>query len=296
MDIPTIHKVGMLFEGPIEDKSWNEKGYNGLLAVNEQFNVDIFFKENIQTKNQIIHTVDEFVRNGVNLIFGHGNIYGRIFVQLSKEYPKVHFVYFNGGYFDENVTSLNFNTHAMGFFSGMLAAKMSKSKHVGVIAAYEWQSEIEGFYEGVKFEDPNISVHINYLNSWNNEELALTVYERMREKEVDVFYPLSEYYSKKIISRVSEDNGYVIGYLEDQSYIDRSVVLTSTVQHVDKLYTYAAHKFNKDQLKGGFFSFDFPDGFISLSDFSDRVPKEYQKLLLNYIDQYTETNLLPNEL
>src|SRR5690625_842734 len=141
-DIPKIQNVGMLLEGSISDHAWNQIGYNGLQAVSNQFNVDVLYKEGIETKNEIIDAVDEFVQNGVNLIFGHSNIYGRYFGQIAEEYPKVQFVYFNGNYFDENVVSLNFNSHAMGFYGGMIAAKMSQSKQVGVIAAYEWQQEI----------------------------------------------------------------------------------------------------------------------------------------------------------
>src|SRR5699024_2268345 len=105
---PQLQKVGMLIEGSIDEKPWNKKGYHGLLEINKQFDVDIYFKEGIQTKNQIINAVDEFVKNGANLIFGHGHIYGRFFSQIAEEYPKVHFVYFNGGYIGDNVTSINF--------------------------------------------------------------------------------------------------------------------------------------------------------------------------------------------
>lgn len=294
-DIPRMQKVGMLIEGSIDDHSWNQRGYEGLLGLSEQYQVDIYYKEHIQTKNQVIQAVDEFVQNGVYLIFGHSNIYGRFFVQIAKEYPQVQFVYFNGSYFDENVTSLNFNAHAMGFFSGMVAAKMTKNNHVGVIAAHEWQPEIEGFYEGVKFQDSQIKVHINYTNSWHNYESALAIYEQMKGNEVDVFYPVSEYFSEEIIRQATKDNSYAIGYVIDQSHIDQNNVLTSTVQHIDKLYIHIAEKYNEGQLKGGYFSFDFHDDLISLSHFSNEVPLSFQKTLVNYINQYRETNLLPHE-
>ena len=83
----------------------------------------------------------------------------------------------NGGYFDENITSLNFNSHAMGFFGGLVAIRMTKTNQVGIIAAYEWQAEIEGYYEGVKYQDPTTRVHVNFVNDWNNKDAALSVYE-----------------------------------------------------------------------------------------------------------------------
>src|SRR5690625_2314999 len=215
----SIQKVGMLLDGSVDDHSWNQKGYHGLLNIKKQFNVEVNYKEGIKTRSQIINAVDKFVKDGVNLIFGHNHIYGRVFVQIAKEYPDVNFVYFNGGYFDDRVTSMSFNSHAMGFFSGMLAGKMSKTNNVGVIAAYEWQPEIEGFYEGVKFQNSDNKVHINFVPN-NNEELALDIYHRMTEKDVDVLYPVGDSFSENVIEEASKDNIYSIGYISDQSYID----------------------------------------------------------------------------
>src|SRR5699024_6870452 len=130
-------------------------------------NIDIYLKENINSEHAIIHAVDELVDDGATLIFGHGNFYGKYFNELAKEFSDIHFVYFNGGYHADNLTSLNFDSHAMGFFSGMIAGRMSESNQIGIIAAHEWQPEIEGFYEGVKYENPHSKVHIDFVNDWN---------------------------------------------------------------------------------------------------------------------------------
>lgn len=190
-----IQKVGMMLEGNIKDYPWDRKGYKGLMAIGDTYDVSVYYKENITTKQETLEVVKEFINDGVNLIFGHSNIYGQYFVEIAKDYPDVHFVYFNGGYFAENVTSLNFDTHAMGFFAGLVAGRMTESNEVGIIAAYEWQQEIEGFYEGVKYQRPSTQVHINYMNNWNSKELALEVYEEMKEKNVDVLYPVGDYFS-----------------------------------------------------------------------------------------------------
>lgn len=291
-----IQKVGMILEGSVLDDSWDQKGYKGLLAVGEEYDVNVHFKEDIVTREDIIKTVDELVRDGTNLIFGHSASYGRVFVEIAPEYPHVHFVYFNGGYFSENVTSVSFNTHAIGFFGGMLASKMSKTHQVGIIAAYEWQPEIEGFFEGVKYQDPETRVHIDIVNAWNKEEIAAKMYEEMRAEGVDVFYPLGASFTTDIIGRASMDDAYVFGYIDDQSGIDKTSVLTSTVQHVDKLYTYIARKYNEESLEGGLLTFDIKDEVITFGEFSPDIPQEYQKFINGLIDQYKETGMLPHEL
>jgi transcriptional activator of comK gene len=290
-----IQKVGMIVEGTIKDDTWNEKGYQGLLEIGEMFDVSVHYKENVKTKEETIAAVKDFAKDGVNLIFGHSNIYGQSFTELSSEFSNVHFVYFNGGYFEENVTSLNLNSQAMGFFAGMVASEMTGTKKVGIIAAYEWQPEIEGFFEGVKYQKADTKVHIDFVNDWNNDGDAQKVYEAMRNEDVDVFYPAGKPFSEEIIERASSDDIYTVGYLTDQSDHEEPTVLTSTIQHVHKLYVYAAEQFNKDSLEGGIMSFGFQDEIITLGEFSPNVPKSIQMKVERQVDKYIKTNLLPHE-
>lgn len=290
-----IYKVGMIVEDTAQNNIWDEKGYQGLVQIKEELDVEIYYQDTVKSEQEVIKAVDTMVNKGVNLIFGHSNIYGKYFINLASYYPEVHFIYFNGDYTANNVTSLNFNSHAMGFFAGMVAGKMTSTNSVGVIAAHEWQPEVEGFFEGAKFQNNNIVVHINYVNDWNDTSVALHMYEVMQKKNVDVIYPTGDAYSDKIIQRASNDGLYSIGYVSDQSSIDQSKVLTSTVQHVDKLYLFVANLFQAGSLKGDKLTFDFQEDAISLGTYSDQIPESFISKLEEDIVTYKETGLLPNE-
>lgn len=290
-----LFKVGMIVKGTVEDNPWNDKGYKGLLAIRNDLGVEVEVIENVETDEEISKAVSELVNEGVNLIFGHSSIYGENFYNLAKNFPDVHFVYTNGNYYSENLTSMTFNSHAMGFFAGMIASQMSESKEVGIIAAYQWQPEIEGFYEGVKYKDANTNVNMEFIYDWNDKDAALLAYNKIIEKGVDVIYPAGDDFSEEIIKHASEDDIYAIGFVSDQYKIEPDTVLTSTVQHVDRLYLLAAEKFNKGTLKGEIMSFDFKDDFITLGEYSEQVPKYFQKSLNEYIEEYKDTGLLPNQ-
>ncbi|MGM8364391.1 BMP family ABC transporter substrate-binding protein [Virgibacillus sp. W0181] len=290
-----IHKVGMLVEGTAQDSAWDRKGYKGLVQIGNQYDADIYFRDEVQTEQDVIRVVDELVTNGVNLIFGHSDIYGKYFVTIASYYPDVQFIYFNGDYTKKNVTSLNFDSHAMGFFAGMMAGKMTTTNTVGVIAAYEWQPEIEGFFEGVKYENSNANVYLNFVNDWNDQTTAIKMYETMVKKNVDVFYPAGNVFSTEIIERASGTGLYAIGYVSDQSAIAKKTVLTSTVQHVDHLYLLAADMFQSGELKGDKLTFDFQEDAISLGEFSEDVPERFIDRINNAVQIYEKTGLLPNE-
>ncbi|MBM7571523.1 transcriptional activator of comK gene [Aquibacillus albus] len=290
-----VQKVGMLVENSINDQTWGNKGYKGLIEIKDEFDVDVYFKENVKTQQEVNRAVEEFSNQGVNLIFGHSNIYGKMFESISDAYPDIHFVYFNGGYYNTNLTSLNFSSHAMGFFGGMVAGEMTESNQVGIIAAFEWQPEIEGFYEGVNYSNPEAKVRMNFVNDWDNQERARMMFNQMNQRGVDVFYPAGDSFSVHVIDQAKQADKYVIGFVSDQLYLGQNTVLTSTVQHVDKLYLLAAKKFNEGDLSGGVFTFDFDDGVISMGEFSPEVPESLKEKLDEAVQAYIDTGLLPNE-
>lgn len=290
-----LQKAGMITEKPIENPSWEKKGFEGLQQIEKKYGVDVFLEENINTGHEVEKAVDDMVHRGVNLIFGHSSSYGKDFIKLAKEYPDIHFVYFNGTYTGKRVSSISFQSHAMSFFAGMIAAKMTDSNDVGIIAAYEWQDEIEGFFEGVKYQDSDVDVHIDFTKKWADSERTKRVYEKMLADDVDVFYPAGDLISNDIIKRASEDDVYAIGYMEDQSKIAPATVLTSTIQEISTVYVGLADAMNKGELNGGVISYDFADDVVKLGAFNEDIPKSYQQKIESAINEYADSGLFPYE-
>jgi transcriptional activator of comK gene len=290
-----VEKVGLLVPETINDQVWGTKGYRGLLQIQSSLDVDVFFKEGMNSEELVEQAVKEFDRKGVNLIYGHGNEYAAYFNKISKEYPDTHFISFNGDAQKNNTTSLNFKAYAMGFFGGMVASHMSKTGKVGIVAAYEWQPEVEGFYDGAIFENKEMKVDIRYVGHWDDQKKALDVLDDVLLNGADVIYPAGDGFNVPIIEKVKSKGLYIIGYISDQADFGESTVLTSTVQHVDDLYELSAKKYNSGELKSGNLSFDFQDGVISLGKFSSKVDPAFRKKLNEHINHYKETGKLPNQ-
>lgn len=291
----TTTKVGLLLPETINEPVWGSKGYNGLLKIQSDLHADVFYKEGMKTISDVKKALDEFEEQGVNLVFGHGSEYGPFFEELHKDYPEMDFVYFNGNFTADNVTSIQFESHAMGFFGGMVAAKMSKTKHIGVIAAFDWQPEIEGFIKGAEYEDPAVDVSVSYTKSWSSKEKALSAYNEMARKGVDVFYPAGDSFNLPVIEKIKEDGHYAIGYVSDQLDVGESTVLTSTVQNVEKLYELVATEYIAGKFKHGIKSYDFQDGVISLGTFSSEVPNDVKNEVAKAVEVYKLTGELPNK-
>lgn len=290
-----LQNVGLLVSETINDQVWGTKGYKGMLKIQSRFDVDVFYKEGMNSQAVVERAVKEFDQKGVNLIFGHGKEYAEYFDHLAEEYPDIHFVCFNGHAKKENITSLNFNAYAMGFFGGMVAGHMTKTNKLGVIAAYEWQPEIEGFYEGAVYENKDVEVDIKYVMQWDDDEGALTILDEMIAQDIDVVYPAGDGYNVPVIEKIKEKGLFAIGYISDQSDLGQSTVLTSTIQHVDSLYELVAEDFSKGKLKQGNLTFDFQDGVISLGQFSPLIDDDFKTSIEQNIHTYKETGKLPKD-
>ncbi len=290
-----LQKVGLLVPETVNDQVWGTKGFKGMLRIQSKFNTDVYYKEGMNSEPVVKRAVKEFSQKGVNLIFGHGSEYAEYFNDISKDYPKIHFVSFNGDAKNKNTTSLNFKGHAMGFFGGMVAAHMSKRHNVGILAAYEWQPEVEGFYQGALAENKNTNVDIEYVGNWDDEKKAIELVDHMMKKGVDVVYPAGDGFNVPVIENVKEHGLYVIGYVSDQSDLGENTVLTSTIQQVDKLYELVAKQYNENHLKSGNLSFGFRDNVITLGKYSPLVNKNFRQKMNKQIEKYKKTGKLPEE-
>jgi transcriptional activator of comK gene len=288
-------KVGLLVPDTVSDQVWGTKGYKGLLRIQTEYDLDVYYKEGIHTDSSIKKAVEDFHKDGVTLIFGHGSEYAQTFNSISSDYPNIHFVCFNSEAQGENVTSLNFEANAMGFFGGMVAGHMSKTNNIGIIAAFEWQPEVDGFFEGVLHENPDARVWIDYTQDWDDPDKALAILDNMIEQEVDVVYPAGDGFNVPIINSLKEKGLYAVGFVSDQSDLGENTVITSTVQHVPALYELVARRHFTGELDSGNLYFDFKDDVISLGKFSPLVSKEYQENIHNQIEEYKNSGLLPNE-
>lgn len=291
----SFEKVGLLLPHPIDDQGWNMKGYQGILKVQSAFEVDVLMREGVRSKEMVAEAVQEFEAEGVSLIIGHGQLYADLFMDLKDSFPDIHFVSFNGEVEGDNITSLHFEGYAMGYFAGMLASEMTEENSVGVIAAYPFQPEVQGFEDGAEYHDPSVDVKVDFVGSWVEEQVAIEIFEAMKLENVDIFYPAGDGFHTAIIEEVKKEGLYAIGYVGDQLDLGEYTVLTSTVQEVEKMYEYVAHQYKDGELKSGNKYFDFSDGVIKMGEYSEEVPEETIEWLNEHIESYINTGNLPHD-
>lgn len=160
-------RVGLVTDvGRVDDGSFNESAWNGLLAV-ERCGAEVDFIET-QNSTDYADNIAEFAEDGYNIIVTVGFALQEATVEAAAAYPDVRFVgvdQFQGAV-TPGITGLIFPEDQAGFLAGVLAANLSES---GTIAAVLGTDQVppvvafnEGYRAGALFVNPDIEILSTY--------------------------------------------------------------------------------------------------------------------------------------
>lgn len=289
-------KVGLLLSHNVDDQGWNQEAYQSILRLQSEHDVSFIVKENISAPSSIRQSVEDLVKEDVEMIIGHSHLYESVFSEMADDYPDTHFVGLNAHLQGDNLTGLHFEGYAMGYFAGMLASEMSESGKIGAIAAFPFQPEVRGYAEGAEYNRGNeIEVQIEFTESWTDVSRALAYYRLMEQAGVDIFYPAGDGFHVEVVEEIKASGLQAIGYVGDQIDLGEQGILTSTVQQVGAVYQYAIEEFERDELNTGNLYFDFQENAISMGEYGSVVPDDIITWLEEHIDHYKNTGELPHE-
>jgi basic membrane lipoprotein Med (substrate-binding protein (PBP1-ABC) superfamily) len=113
-----------------------------------------------------------------------------------------------------NIQTVNWRTEQGAFLTGVVAARMTKTKVVGYIGGMDYPDIVrvgEAFKLGALHVDPTIKAFRMYLGSWHDQAIAYETATAMADKGVDVFLHIADVATPGIIKLIKERNLMVIG-------------------------------------------------------------------------------------
>jgi len=171
-------KVALVLTGSINDKGWNQKGYEGLVAIAAEYKAETAYNENTQPGqfNQIIRT---YAKDGYGVIIAHGTQFTDAVKAVAAEYPDTKFLITSSDRTakigdGKNIAGVLADGVEQGFLQGVTAAYIAqeqKSTKVGAIGGTQIpaiKTTVDGFAVGVKYVDPSINVIEAYTGSFDD--------------------------------------------------------------------------------------------------------------------------------
>ncbi|MDL4840704.1 BMP family ABC transporter substrate-binding protein [Aquibacillus rhizosphaerae] len=275
----------------INDQSWGGLAYKGKLRMEEQFPVNVEMVSELTTENLMQEALSDTLEENPNIVIGHGREFSEVFTEIAPSHQNVQFITIHGDATYENQSVYTFDQNEIEYFAAIIAAIKTKTNKIGLIDAYEAREKNPGFEKGIEHYNPDATFYYDVVKSRNNGKKAVQIMEEMINDGVDVIYSKGNAYNQDVINMAKEKSIYVIGYLEDQSYMGKDVVLTSIINDVPQAYiAILSDYFSETGIPSGKTILNENDGVYHMSPFGPMVTEEETDFIHSEIDRLREEN------
>jgi basic membrane protein A len=248
---PKKIKVALVLPGRIDDLSWNYMAYKGLMMAKKDFDIDVAYSEMVAVADAE-RVIRDYAAAGYNLIWVHDFLMGDALFKVAKDFPNVAFVWGCGYKGQEpNVAYADAYPHEAAYLAGMLAAGMSKTNKIGIVAAYDIPiliSVVHSFKEGAKALKPEITVFETWTMDWEDASKAKEAALSQIDAGADVILSLGDGMGYGVIDACKERRVWVIGAQVDQHERAPDLMLTSILWGQE----YNIYNAIKDYIEGNF--------------------------------------------
>ncbi|TYR79148.1 BMP family ABC transporter substrate-binding protein [Priestia megaterium] len=284
-------KVAILTTDVVTDQSWGSLAYKGQLKIERKFPAAVQLFSEVNTTDAMKKTIKDAADSGVKLIIGHGREFSEVFAEMALDYPNVHFATLHGKAVHSNQTVYTFDQRHTEYAAALVASVKTKTNKVGLIDAYEAKEKNPGFEEGLHDANSDITFFYRVVNSRDDGKKAVELMDELVGEGVDVIYAKGNAYNRDIINAAKQKGVYVIGYLDDQSYMGKEQVLTSVVNDVPQAYVSIMEDFfSKKGIPAGTVVLDEKDGVYKLAPLGPMYTKEEKEDIQSQIQAINRNN------
>jgi len=293
-------------EGGVDDKSFNQSAWEGLVAYGEENNLEKGKNgyNYYQSKNEADFStnLNAAVRDKFDIIYGVGFKLTDAIAKIADQRKDNHFVIVDSVVPDkDNVASLTFKEHQGSYLVGIVAGMMTKSNKVGFVGGIE--SDLinkfaAGFEAGVKEVNPNAKVEIQFAGTFTDSSKAQAIAAAQYSSGVDIIYQaaggagLGVFTEAKNLKQKDPSRDiWVIGVDRDQhpegdvkiGDKTENITLTSMVKRVDVAVMDVATKAKDGNFPGGqILEYGLEENGIKISDSKEHLTDDILSKVTEY--------------
>jgi basic membrane lipoprotein Med (substrate-binding protein (PBP1-ABC) superfamily) len=317
-DMMAIEKVCLVTDlGKVNDGTFNQYAYEGMLRAVEEFDIDSEFIET-QADTQYADNINTCISGGANVVITVGFLIADATSAAAVANPDVYFVGVDqfqiGG--PTNYVGIQFREDQAGFLVGVLAALVAEENEFDTIAGV-YGIEIPpvakfrmGYEQGAKYINPDITVLGTYIDSFVAPDKGAAAAEQFIGEGAGVIFGAGGPTGSGGIRRAAEEGVYVIGVDQDEYFTTfgsgetagAEFLISSALKKVDVgVYDMIAALINGDMeafAGGEIYILDVNNGGIDVaekhdSDIADELYEAVAEVKQMLIDGDLETGVDP---
>ena len=173
-------RIAVVMPSAISDMAFSQSMWSALVAIQKSMGGEsalvLKYSENMYKVPDAAAAVRDYASQGFDIVIAHGSQYGSSVQEIAPDFPKVTFAWGTdvNTFGLPNVYAYTAAAEQGGYVNGVLAAKLTKSKKIGVTGPVEVgdaKTYIDGFVQGVQSVDPNITISKTWTGSFSDVAL-----------------------------------------------------------------------------------------------------------------------------
>lgn len=272
--------VGMVTDtGGVNDESFNQSSWKGLNDLEAATGAKVSYVQSEQEADYV-KNINQLVDSNTNLVWGVGFMLSESVKTASQQSPDSKFAIIDFAYPEAlpNVTGVVFKAQQPSYLVGYIAAHTTQTNKLGfvggvkgvVIDQFEYGFRA-GVLDAAKDLGKEITVDVQYANSFSDEALGKSIATKMYNDGADVVFHASGAVGKGVIEAAKEANKFVIGVDSDQSYLAPENVLTSALKKVDvAIYDLSKRILSGEELGGQTVVYTANEDAVGIPKFTDK--------------------------
>lgn len=243
-----VKSIAILTPEEGTDYGWNQQGVDAAKAAGAATGVEVIIAQGLGY-GDVRPTLRELAEEGANLLIAHASGYNTAAPEIARELNvPVAVVDTPNALVKGLVADYTLSGHEGAYLAGRLAAKMSRTKTLGLVVSGEppsWNSHSAAFAEGAKAENPSIKLNYAVIGpaAYSDASGAKRVTESVIASGADIIFGQGNGSSFGMLQAVetnkASDGGkvYFIDVIGDKSPIDKGFLLSSVIWNITPVYT-----------------------------------------------------------
>ncbi|GHU61075.1 BMP family ABC transporter substrate-binding protein [Clostridia bacterium] len=284
-------RVGFVASGMLGDKSFNDNVWSGLQKAEAEFGITIKALESNETADWDSNLV-AMAEEGYDLIVTPSQLTETL-TRIAGDYPDVKFAIIDAEVDAPNVASLIFAQNEGSFLVGAAAAifttapdieGVNPENTIGFIGGMDIpviHDFLKGYEQGAKYVDPDITVLVSYIGTFNDPIKGKEIAEAQYSQGVDITYNLGATAGIGVLEAMEESGKFAIGGDVDEDSKYPGHVLISELKRTDVAAYEMAKAVVEGTFKGGLVAMNLENGGMGTTDMSvmkaalgDKFPEE----------------------
>jgi basic membrane protein A len=228
-------RIGIVAPSASNDLAFTQSIVDSVNRVAEERDVEVQITDGTFVVEDAAAAIRGYADDGVDLVIAHGSQYGGPLEEIAPDFPDTTFAW--GTAVDtfglDNVFAYTTRADEGGYVNGVMAAQLTESDVIGVVGPVEVgdaQLYVDGFQAGVAATNPDVSVNVNYIESFSDVALASEAANAFVENGADVLTGTAQMVVGA--TGVANDAGIPwFGTQSDQTPLGEDIVVASQEYH-----------------------------------------------------------------